>query len=628
MNEKRLSLLILALFAIALLVEVAWLRLVEGYDHRLNDLLLRHASKSRAPDPDIVMLVVDDRSIDIMGVDVDRYPWPREIFGEVVRAIAAQKPAAIAFDMVHADPDRARPNSDEAMSGMLAGLNNVYIAMSRLDPAGDPYGISMHALAPYAGLDPGSRADAKADILVPRALRRDVWRLGAINFLGDRDGVGRRYPIAVDANGWPLPSLGARVARDLGYAVPARNDVVLSWPSAPHRIVSFVDVFDDVRRVAAGEQPKRPAGEFTGKIVLIGAWATGIPDVQLTPMSNAHFGMDIIATGLDNLKHQSYLTMAPPAATPLVGLALLLAVWVGYRTGRSSVKVGVVLLAASAAVCGAAYFALDRRVVLHIATPLWFAWSLYAVMALRTYVTERDMRRRATQVFSRFVNPVVVEQLLSEGGFSRDPAARDISVLFCDIRGFTTLSEKMEPKALIALLNRHFALHVDIIFRNGGTLDKFIGDAMMALWGAPVDDPRHAEHAVACALDMHDALVAFRRGLPPELASFDIGIGIHSGTAIVGLIGPDSRPEYTAVGDTVNVASRIEGLTATLAHPARADGDAANADDEENRCRILVSEETRRRAADAPIDFVPSGRFKVKGRSEEIDVFQPRRRTP
>ena len=610
----------------ALLVEVAWLRAIDGYDHRLSDLLLRHASKSRPPDPDIVMLVVDDHSIDIMGVDVDRYPWPREIFGEVVQAIAAQKPAAIAFDMVHADPDRARPHSDEAMSRMLAGLDNVYIAMSRLDPEGDAYGISMRALAPYAGLDPASRPDTKADILVPRALRRDVWRLGAINFLGDGDGVGRRYPMFVDANGWPLPSMAARVARDLGYAVPGRNDIVLSWPSAPHRIVSFVDVFDDMRRVAAGEPSKRPADEFKGKIVLIGAWATGIPDVQRTPMSGAHFGMDIIATGLDNLKHQRYLTMAPPVATALIGLALLIAVWAGYRTGRSSIKVGVALLAASAAVCGAAYFALDRRVVLHVATPLWFAWSLYAVMALRTYVTERDMRRRATQVFSRFVNPVVVGQLLSEGGFSRDAAARDITVLFCDIRGFTTLSEKMEPKALIALLNRHFSLHVDIIFRHGGTLDKFIGDAMMALWGAPLDDPRHAEHAVACALDMHDALVAFRRELPPELASFDIGIGIHSGTAIVGLIGPDSRPEYTAVGDTVNVASRIEGLTATLARPAVADG--ANAEDDENRCRILVSEETRRRAADAPIDFVFSGRVKVKGRSEEVDIFQPRRRKP
>ena len=626
MNEKQLSLSIFALFALALLAEIAWLPLLDGYDNRLSDSLLRIASRSRAPDPDIVMVVADDRSINIMAEDVDRWPWPRKVFGEVTRAIAAQKPAAIVFDMVHADPDRARPESDEAMSQMLAGLPNVYIAMLRLDPAGDPYGISLRALAPYAGIDPGSQPDAKADILLPRALHRDVWRLGAINFLGDHDGVGRRYPIVIDVHGWPLPSMGARVARDLGYQLPARDDIVLSWPSTSHRVVPFVDIFEDVRRVAAGEKAQRPANEFTGKIVLIGALATGIPDIHRTSMSNAHFGLDIIATGLDNFKHQSYLATASRAATALIGLALLLIVWMGFRAGKNSVKVGAALLVASAAVGGAAYLALDRRVVLHVATPLWFAWSYYAVIALRTYVTERDMRRRATQVFSRFVNPVVVAQLLSEGGFSREPAARDITVLFCDIRGFTTLSERIEPKMLIELLNRHFAVHVEIIFRHGGTLDKFIGDAMMALWGAPLDDPRHAEHAVACALDMRDALLAFRRELPPELSSFDIGIGIHSGTAIVGLVGPDSRPEYTAVGDTVNVASRIEGLTSALTHQAGAGG-PADATPADGLCRILVSEETRRRAADA-FDFLPAGRHKVKGRNEEIEVFRPRRRMP
>jgi adenylate cyclase len=401
----------------------------------------------------------------------------------------------------------------------------------------------------------------------------------------------------------------------------------MSWPSASHRIVPFVDVYDDIRRVARGEPAQRPANEFAGKIVLIGALATGVPDFQRTPMSNNHFGMDIIATGLDNLKHQTWLEIAPRAVTALIGLALLILVWAGYHTGRNSLKVGAALLAASLAAVAVAYFALDRRLVVHVATPLWLAWSYYALVALRTYVTERDLRRRTTQVFSRFVNPVVVAQLLSEGGFSRAPAARDVTVMFCDIRGFTSLSEWLEPKALIDLLNRHFAVHVGIIFRHGGTLDKFIGDAMMALWGAPLDDPKHAEHAVACALDMRDALLAFRRDLPAELASFDIGIGIHSGNAIVGLIGPDSRPEYTAVGDTVNVASRIEGLTSLLTHQAPQAGDAGKPAAPGEPCRILVSEETRRRAADA-FDYLPAGRFKVKGRTEEIDLYQPRRRTP
>jgi adenylate cyclase len=628
LNEQRFALSVFTLFALVFLIDVTWFGVLRSYDHGLSDSLLRYASRSHPPDPDIVMVVADNRSIDILGEEVDRWPWPREVFGEVARAIAAQNPAAIVFDMVFADPDRSRPQSDAAMSQMIAGLPNVYIAMLRNDPVGDQYGVSLRALAPYAGVDPGSRPDAKADMLLPRALRRDAWRLAAINFLGDSDGVGRRYPIVLDVNGWPLPSMGARVARDLGYKVPDRSDIVLAWPATSHKIVPFVDVYDDVRRIAKGEKPVRPPSEFTGKIVMIGANATGIPDIHPTPRNKTHFGLDIIATGLDNLKHQNYLDTAPRPVTAGIGLALLMLVGAGYWTRRNSVKVvGALLVIASVAILGIAYLALDRRYVLHVATPLWYAWTFYAFMALKTYLGERDMRQRATQVFSRFVNPVVVSQLLSEGGFSREPAARDITVMFCDIRGFTSLSEWMEPKALIGLLNRHFAAHVDVIFRHGGTLDKFIGDAMMAIWGAPIDDPRHAEHAVACALEMRDTFEAFRRDLPPELAGFDIGIGMHSGTAIVGLIGPDSRPEYTAVGDTVNVASRIEGLTSALAQRAHDVTCSAAGATEPLHCRILVSEETRRRA-EAAFDFLPAGHYKVKGRTTEVDVFEPRRKKP
>jgi adenylate cyclase len=622
-SDQRFVLSAFVLFVLALVADVVWFGVLGGSDHRLSDALIRAASKSHPPDPDIVMLVADDRSVAILGEEVDRWPWPREVFGEVARYVAAQQPAAIVFDMVFADPDRARPQSDAALSRMLAGLPNVYIALVRGDPAADGVGVSLRALAPYVGLDPAAQAYAKADILLPRALDRGVWRLGAINFVGDEDGVGRRYPIWIDVFGWRLPSMGARVARDLGYPVPDRPDIILAWPATPHPIVPFVEVWDEMHRAARGEKAQRPRDEFAGKVVMFGANASGIPDTHPTPMTRTHFGLDFIATAVDNLKHRDYLTAAPRYVAAALGLLLLAIVFAGYRAGKNSVKVGAMLLAASAALVGIAYAAIDRRLVLHVATPLWFAWAFYAVIALRTYLAERDLRRRATETFSRFVNPVVVGQLLSEGGLSQEGAARDITVLFCDIRGFTTLSEGMEPKALIELLNRHFSCHVEIIFRHGGTLDKFIGDAMMALWGAPLDDPKHAERAVACALDMHDALIAFRRELPPELAGFDIGIGIHSGTAVVGLVGPEQRPEYTAVGDTVNVASRIEGLTAQLAHAAPGAGSEAVAVDA--ACRILVSDATRRRAGDA-FDFLPAGHYKVKGRTIEVDVFEPRRR--
>jgi adenylate cyclase len=210
-------------------------------------------------------------------------------------------------------------------------------------------------------------------------------------------------------------------------------------------------------------------------------------------------------------------------------------------------------------------------------------------------------------MFSRFVNPHVVRQLMERGGLEGEGRTREVTLLFSDIRGFTTLSETRPPEEVVAILNRYFTRQVDVVFRHGGSLDKFIGDALMAFWGAPLDDAEHAQHAVACALDMADELLAFREELGAAGAGFDVGIGLHSGPAVVGLIGSDRRREYTSIGDTVNLASRIEGLT------------------KEAGRRILVSRDTMERCAGA-FDFVSCGTYPVKGRAQPVELFEPRRK--
>jgi adenylate cyclase len=181
-----------------------------------------------------------------------------------------------------------------------------------------------------------------------------------------------------------------------------------------------------------------------------------------------------------------------------------------------------------------------------------------------------------------------------------------LTVLFSDVRNFTTYSEQHSAAQVVDLLNRYFSMQVEVIFRHGGTLDKFIGDAIMAFWGAPAADPAHAANAIAAALEMAQKLEEFKRELGAEGAAFDVGIGIHSGPAVVGFIGSERRQDYTAIGDTVNLSSRIEGLTKGVAH-------------------ILVSAETRSLCEDM-FDFIDHGFYKVKGRTQEVHLFEPRRK--
>ena len=208
-------------------------------------------------------------------------------------------------------------------------------------------------------------------------------------------------------------------------------------------------------------------------------------------------------------------------------------------------------------------------------------------------------------MFGRFLNPVVVNKLMERGETVESLSGKhhQLSVLFSDIRGFTSLSETRPPQEIVELLNRYFSKQVAIVFKHGGTLDKFIGDCIMAFWGAPIPDERHAQNAVACALDMQKALLEFRQELGAAVADFDVGIGIHSGAAVVGFIGAEQKLEYTAIGDTVNLASRVEGLTKGVA-------------------RILVSSDTVEACANQ-FRFVSRGSFKVKGRAQEVQLYEP-----
>jgi adenylate cyclase len=603
---KPLILLLAAIVAAAAL-EFSWLNWLRFAEARFSDLFVQAQAGRIKPDPDIVVVAADEHSLQQLAEYAGRWPWPRSVHGEMVQGIEAQKPRAIVFDIMFFEPDIFRLDADEMFNKSIAAYSNVFFPTVRQDPAGDPYGVPITEMQAALGAFAGPQAvrDATLNVGLPKALAPENWRLGTIDFLADADGIGRRYFVYQSVYGWKIPSLPARVAQDLGYAVPDVESIRLSWPGgkAGRAHVSFADLYIDFN----SQKRKRDPNEFRDKIVVIGVTASGLHDIRPTAVSSLYDGVDILASTLDNLKNRNYLRAVPTMWPAVLALVLLVLLYAGFRVQLHTLKIGGALLAASIILMAAQYLAMDRLLVLPVLRPLLFAWGFFFVAALQEYLRERREREFAIREFSRFVNPHVVKELIAHGGLSREGESRQVTLLFSDIRGFTTLSESRTPQEVVSLLNRYFSRQVEVIFRNGGALDKFIGDCIMAIWGAPLDDAKNAEHAIQCALEMADTLDAFRKDLADPNADFDVGIGIHSGPAVVGLIGSEQRREYTAIGDTVNLASRVEGLTKGVA-------------------RILVSEDTMRLCPDA-FDFVPRGLYKVKGRTQEVALFEPKRKS-
>ena len=598
------TLALLALAVLAVFGVTRYLPVLDGLENALLDGFVRHQAAKLAPDPGIVIVDIDEKSLEKMQDAAGRFPWPREVYATLVEGLAAQKPRAIVFDLLFSEPDRFRAESDAAFVETVAQYDNIFFPMVRLDSRSDARAADV---APLLGLVRGPNADPEARIAVipPLVLPPKLWRTGTINFQADADGVGRRYELRHHVGGWDMLSLPARVALELGYALPHADDVVLAWRGRADALprVSFVDLYEDFDRA----RRIRPADEFTGKLVVIGARAAGLGDLRVTPLSHAQPGAEMLATALENLKNGRSMRYASPGWPAAIGIALVFLLYFAFQRRLDARVIGGALVLITGLLLLASYLAVGELALLPVLGPLLAAWAFYVAAALSEYLRERQQRREAVAQFSRFVNPEVVKQLIERGGIEGAGQTRQVTLLFSDIRGFTTLSESRRPEEVVALLNRYFSLQVDVVFRHRGSLDKFIGDCIMAIWGAPLDDRDHARHAVACALEMAETLAVFKREFGEGAKDFDVGIGVHSGPAVVGLIGSEKRREYTAIGDTVNVASRIEGLT------------------KEAKRRILVSRDTMELCGDE-FAFEPAGSYKPKGRAQEVELFEPKRK--
>ena len=454
---------------------------------------------------------------------------------------------------------------------------------------------------------------------------------GSVTVPPDPDGVIRRYHAVASAGGSVFPSLGvallARV-RGRGGAPAPVTPVGAGWPVATVsevRVGTDRIVTDDQGRVPlnfygrSADFPtwsatdvlrgRIPADAMRGRIAVVGTTAPGTWDQRVTPFDRIAPGVVTHATFVENVLRGELLERSLPVSigeiAAMLGLAFGLA-WVFSRV--SGLAAFPALLAAGGAWAALAVLALHRwNVVLALGMPLSQMLAMFVASTTYRFFAEEREKRRARETFGRFLAPAIVDQVLArEGALRLGGEKRELTVLFSDIRGFTSIAEKLDPHRLLELLNEYLTPMTDIVVQeHQGTLDKYMGDAIMAFWGAPQAQPDHALRACAAALDMTARLDALRAGWRARgLPDVDVGVGINTGPMSVGFVGSQDRfYNYTVLGDAVNLASRLEGAN------------------KEYGTRIILGpatwEAARERVVARPLDLV-----RVKGKREPVRIHE------
>ena len=646
-----------ALFPLGLLVLALAFRLAEPSlltDIRLAVFDQYQVLKPREKTPVPVQLVdIDEQSLEQFG----QWPWPRNLLAQLVDAINDAGAAAIVIDILLSEPDRLSPSAvaemipdwpeyqsareailgrkghDEQFAQALARANSVLCFALHDEVVGE-------MPKPKAGLvqagdppDPFLLSFAGGISALP-ILTQAVEGYGACSLIPDPDGVVRRAPMLVSVAGTVLPMLDAealRVAQAAStYIVKSTNasgeesfgvhggvvGVKIGGLSVPTDEQGRIWIrYSDQTTGSIGASDLL-AGKFepeaiAGKIVLLGSSAAGLSRPQPVPVLGVVPALQIRAQILETLISGDFLHQ-PDWAKGAEVLALLLfgllLIWLLPRWG--ALWCAIIGVGAIAAALGASWVLFSQYNTL--VTPFYFAVVivlLYLTQSLQVYLASEKEKKEVRGAFGRYLSPVLVEQLANDPDkLKLGGETRQISALFCDIRGFTSLSERLAPEELTDLLNRFLTPLTEVILNEQGTIDKYMGDCIMAFWNAPVDVADHERRACSAALKMLDALAELNETLQREAAAtgtsmqeLRIGIGINSGSALAGNLGSEQRFDYSILGDSVNLASRLEGQSKAYG------------------VEILLSEATR--AAVQDLAFLELDLVQVVGKSEPVRIF-------
>ncbi|MGB0921467.1 MAG: CHASE2 domain-containing protein [Alphaproteobacteria bacterium] len=555
----------------------------------------------------VVIVDIDEDSLAKIG----QWPWPRSDIAKLIVNLVNAGAVVVGFDIVFAEPDRlspanfaatafelpdhlrqdltALPDNDSLLAGVLAQANVVlgqsanHMALTRNQDRAP----KLTPIAEFNGDPRPFLLNYKSVTRNTETLERAARGLGMFTLAPERDGIVRRVPavLRVDESLYPTLTLemlrlatgqqALSVKRDKaggGVATVGVQRVEIPtdingriWVRfGPHR----PDIYVPAAHILDGSFDK---SKVAGKMVLVGTSASGLKDIRATPVAPAMPGVEIHAQLLETVLSGQYLTRpniaiaVELAATLLLGLLLVLLI---PKLGAARALLAIVVLIGGA--FGASWYLFaEHLIMLDAAYPATAAFALFGILAYANYAREEAQKAQVRGAFGQYLSPDLVEQLadnpdkLKLGG-----EMREMTFLFCDVRGFTTISEsyKDNPQGLTVLINRLLTPLTDVILANGGTIDKYMGDCIMAFWNAPLDVADHQGKACASALQMFKALETLNADMAAEAKAaghaplpIKVGIGLNTGECVVGNMGSEQRFDYSVLGDAVNLASRLEG---------------------------------------------------------------------
>jgi adenylate cyclase len=663
MKKNRIRIALSLAVMLVLLAHVAnQLRIpfIDNLEAFIYDARLR-ATMPGTPDPRIVILDIDEKSlVETERGGEGRWPWPRDRLALLLDKLFDHYGiAAVGFDVIYSERDRSSglPVLEKLDAQELKDVPQFKTVYEKLKPQLDYdalFAQSMKDRSVVLGYtflvgDESVKGIIPAPVFREAAFggrpptvvsyrgytgnlpefQKNAASAGHFNPLPDPDGITRRVPMLAKYKDGYYESLSLAIVRLLVGSPPVMPDMAQQGVSSDYPGLEGLHVahhhvpMDDEGGALVPYRGK--AGSFAyhslvdvlnervdvsqlkGKIALVGTTAPGLVDLRATPVEPVYPGVEIHANLIAGILDQSIKTKPGYAVGAefilLLLFGLALALWLPRLTPQHAtlVTLSVFLLAVGVNV----WLFQVQHVVLPLASGLTLIFMLFTLNMAYGYFVEARGRRLITGLFGQYVPPEVVDEMAKDPEkASMEGESREMTVLFTDVRGFTTISEGLDPKALSQLMNDFLTPLTEVIYRHRGTIDKYMGDCIMAFWGAPLADPNHARNGVLAGLEMQRTLKEkqeyFRSQNWPEIR---IGVGLNSGRMSVGNMGSRVRLAYTVMGDAVNLASRLEGLT------------------KEYGADIIVGEETKK--ANPEVVFREIDRVRVKGKDTAVVIFEP-----